>query len=323
MKMKQCKLIYRKFVCFGIILFSVFLFSSCEESFDPYAPFKEKLIVNFILRADTSLQIATVSRSHAENNPGGNYAVTDADVKLWIGDKVYTLRDTVIAGKNYTDGTPMHCYYTNSFEPVSNESASLRVESNQGKILTASTQIPYTVTFNYTGGTSLPPKDLNLRDKELFTIAWKHPEEQMWFLPVLSIRYMKPDGTVTSVRVPSDYVQYKGKAIAQYPGVTQQDEVYYKRSAIDSAMAKIAPNAADKKNYTVLSAVFDVMVLDRHLAAYYMSTNSEADSYSIQLDENDYTNINGGFGIFASFCRHTTSLVMDGQYVSKFGYKLK
>jgi hypothetical protein len=63
-------------------------------------------------------------------------------------------------------------------------------------------------------------------------------------------------------------------------------------------------------------------MLDRNLSAYYSSVAKIGDSFSLRLDEVDFSNIEGGFGIFGSL--NVQKLVMffrEGYLEENFGYR--
>ncbi len=85
-----------------LLLTSAFLFYSCNNTFDPNAPFRQRYALNGIMRNDTTLQIVTISKSYEPAdgfNPLTSHqdpAVTNAQVNMWYKDNLYQMRDTTI-----------------------------------------------------------------------------------------------------------------------------------------------------------------------------------------------------------------------------------
>ena len=78
---------------------------SCDQSINPNAPFRERFILNGIIKSDTSYQIVTLTHSY---QPDGlspldytdDPAIKNADVNIYYDNKLYRMRDTVVARVN-------------------------------------------------------------------------------------------------------------------------------------------------------------------------------------------------------------------------------
>jgi len=90
---------------------------------------------------------------------------------------------------------------------------------------------------------------------------------------------------------------------------------------IEKALLEISEGDPVKSDYTINEYVYvEVLSFDNNLTRYYSSTQT-LDNLSISVDENDYTNINGGFGIFASMMKDTYRLKFFSQFITTLGYK--
>jgi hypothetical protein len=85
-------------------------------------------------------------------------------------------------------------------------------------------------------------------------------------------------------------------------------------------MKEISGDDPNKDHYIILTAIIDLLVFDRNLSGYYSSVASISDEFSIRLDEIDFSNIDGGFGVFGSYYKQSFVLFFDKLYVESFGY---
>ena len=89
---------------------------------------------------------------------------------------------------------------------------------------------------------------------------------------------------------------------------------------IDRLMKSISEGDDDKQNYTILTMILDVHVYDINLSNYFVTTSQVLDDFSVQLDEVEFSNVEGGLGIFGSFITKKYVLKFDREYVGSFGY---
>ena len=90
---------------------------------------------------------------------------------------------------------------------------------------------------------------------------------------------------------------------------------------IDSAMVQISEGDPDKKNYKIISIIFEMTEFDHELSNYYSSTHGYLDNFSLRLDETIYSNVNGGIGIIGSKVFTSISFTVRSDYLSLFGYR--
>ena len=79
-------------------------------------------------------------------------------------------------------------------------------------------------------------------------------------------------------------------------------------------------NGDDKSNYRFLRIDFELLIFDQFLAGYISTTNWFFDNLSIRLYEPNYTNINGGLGIFGAYEFNVFQIALSSQYLDKLGY---
>jgi hypothetical protein len=138
----------------------------------------------------------------------------------------------------------------------------------------------------------------------------------------MKIIYQKRNETpvVThSFEVPIDYSSVNGIETPVYPGLSPAAGIEFVRSNIDKAMLQVS-NGDVKSNYKFLWINLELLIFDQFLAGYISTTNGFLDNLSIRLDEPNYTNINGGLGIFGAYEYNVFQISLFGQYLENLGY---
>ncbi len=304
--------------------FALVVISSCEEDFDPRTKFKEQYILNCVIRGDNPVQIATLSRSYTisgydpyENNIDPFF--NDADIRLWYKDDVYFLKDTTIARvdtSRYDDS--IKCYYLENFTPEANSVLEIRAVLPSGKTLTGVTRFPGDITFVTSESTLfIPPSD-----KDTILFKWRG-NNTGWNVFRFTIYYTKKENGIevpyTKV-VPIKYEFANNIYKPIYPIPSRTPAVAFPNEVMDITMEQISAGDPDKENYRIKNAIIEIAVLDDHLSNYYSSTQGFLDKYTVRVDESDYTNIEGGFGIFGSYFQKKLLATFAAGYVRSFGY---
>ncbi len=307
----------------AITIFSLFIMS-CEEDFNPKTEYKERFILNCIVRGDTTLQYATLLKSYSIPgfDPYENRVdpfLEGADIRIWHQDDVYFLRDTVLVRDDTSRyNTPINCYYLSGFRPGETEELEIKAILPTGKTLVGKTKLPDYVTFSSASDFIIPSDE-----KDNFAFLWSGENNIGWYLTRFSIYYSKKENGVDvfySKEVPTKYVLENGKWNAKYPVPSRSTAVGFLNSALDSAFAQISAGDENKSNYTIRAGVLELLIFDENLSKYYSSINGFLDQFTVRVDETDYTNIEGGFGIFGSYIKQNRSMRFETSYVQSFGY---
>ncbi len=314
---------YNRIMFYFLFLLSVLSFLSCKEIiFNPKEEYSKKYIFYFILRGDTTYQAAKLTSTYDVDgfNPMDNEtdpSVKNADIKIWYDNRVYTMyQDSLKRNDTSRYKTPVYIYTLNDFKIDPGKNVEVQVEMQNGKKLTAQTTVPPEIALDSID-IILPPLEKNYA-----SFAWHLPDNNdgIYFSEKMRLYYkVKTDtGTVNkSIQIPVDIVN----SIPVYPSVSRKNYLMVPNYVLDSVMKRISYGDPIKKNYTIVSADLEIIVMDRVYSAYYSSTHGYLDSYSIRVDEIDFTNINGGYGIFASYLKKRYSILIRQSYVESFGYK--
>ena len=121
--------------------------------------------------------------------------------------------------------------------------------------------------------------------------------------------------------VPRTYVLENNVYVPYYPVPSYLQRINVEMIAFDRAMAEISEGDPDKKNYTILTFILEILVYDKNLTAYYASRSELGESFAITTNESDYTNISGGRGIFGSFIKQRFAVRFTHEYIKSFGYE--
>lgn len=299
---------------------------SCEENFSPKGDYQEKYILTCVIRGDTSLQTASISKSYDVTgyDAGTNHTdpfVETALIRIWQGDSVYFMRDTSIVRTDTSRyDSPYHYFYLDNFIP--NDKKELEIEAilKNGKTLRGFTKLPQAIEWvqSDTGALQIPSQS----DSHFF-FTWSSNLNLGWYIPRFSFFYRKIENgepVLYKKEVPLKYVLEGGKLVPKYSIPTRNNSVGIANSYLDSAFTQISRGDADKSNYTILGGIFEILVLDENLSKYYSTLNGFLDDYTIRIDESDFTNIEGGLGVFGSFLKQQKGGFISPDYIRSYGY---
>lgn len=294
---------------------------SCDDSFNPKAPFKEQYMLNCIIRGDSASQIAILSKTYDVSgfDPNINYtdpSISGAQVYLKWKGTLYQLRDSSIARTDtsrYKD--PIKFYYTKAFTPAANDSVEITAIPAQGVLLSSKTKVPYNVSYGNSPW-------LIKGDEIALEFRWTAYDLNVYYLPRMKIIYQKRNEipVVThSFEVPLDYSSVNGIETPVYPVLSPVAGIEFVRTNIDKAMLQVS-NGDIKSNYRFLRIDLELLIFDQFLAGYIATTNGFLDNLSIRLDEPNYTNISGGLGIFGAYEYNVFQISLFNQYLENLGY---
>ncbi|MGE5430003.1 MAG: DUF4249 family protein [Syntrophomonadaceae bacterium] len=320
-----------KKILFSILLCSsAFISSGCkDENFNPKGEFKEKYILTCILRSDTTVQTAVLSTSYniqgydpLENKT--DPALDNADIRIWVGDSVYIMKSGQIPRADSSRySTPVKYFYVENVKLPSNRQAEILAVLPNGRKLHATTQIPKPVLPDYTAEEQeIPPAGRN------YVIAgWQRAlNPNTFYYPRFSLIYFRLENGVPVRylrKLPVRYFNSGGKFVPVYATPTNTASYLIDMDAINRTMRDISEGDMNKQNYVVLTVMAEIMTMDDNLSAYYSSLKLADNGFSVKLDQTDFTNIEGGLGVFGSFANTKIVILMDPAYIKSFGYKSK
>lgn len=310
-----------------LLIIGLLLNYSCEENFSPKGDIQQKYILSCVIRSDTSLQIATISRSYNVNgyDPYANTEDTflaDAYIRIWVGDNVYFMKDSSISRTDTTRYKgPLHFFYVDNFAVGNNTALEIQAVLPDGKTLKATTTLPQAVEWNYTNVDTSDTNAFRIPSltNDYFSFSWYRGTSTGWYLPRFVLIYSKLVNGVEErhqVLVPERYENNQ----PEYPAPSKNSAVTFQNSSLDSVFHQISRGDPEKSHYKIYGGVLELLVFDENLSKYYSSTNGYLDDFTIRLDENDYSNVDGGLGIFGSYVKQKRGSKIASDYISSFGY---
>jgi hypothetical protein len=301
------------------------LISSCkEDAFDPIGDFKEEFSLNCVLNASAEEQTATISKSYFVDglDPYENTDdpfISGAEIKIWKGNAVYVFKDTSVArneGDRYT--TPFHYYKVSNITLSPGDELEIEALLPNGKRLKSTTVVPAATEYYPASCDSIIPS----ADKNFVYVTWSQQAADVFYLPRAILYYYQTiDGRQVrkSKLVPSYYVEENGVKKPVYHTPSFRTSAAFDNAAFTEALNEISEGES-KADFSILAVVFETLVFDRPLTAYYSTANIDANNFSVLIDKPDYTNIEGGLGIFGSYNIKKFSLRFDEEYLKSLGY---
>lgn len=303
----------------------VLTLASCDQSLNPKGDYYEKYVLNCILQGDTTLQIALISHSYDVQgfDPYKNTTdpvIADADLRLWYNDSVFVFRDSVVSrlgDSRYDDS--LKIYYLKDIHIDFNKSIEIEALLPNGRRLNSSTTSAKEIIFDDENSSKvIPPVNTNK-----VYIGWNINSQNEFYLPKFIVTYFKKINGQSerhTFEIPLGYNQESGNYIPFYSRVSNQSSVSYDPEDIKRALLSISEGDADKSNYSVLiNNHVNVFALDQNLARYY-SANGQDNDFTVRLDESDYSNINGGFGVFGSYVLKSYTIRFTPEFITELGY---
>ncbi len=305
-----------------VIAFIFLTAASCKESFEPFGELKNRYTLNCVIKADTSFQIASLTRTYYNDNynPYSNTSdvnVSGALIRLWNGDSLVVFRDSIFnKPPNSKYNNPYHLYYTNKFK-LAGSALNLEAILPDGTRLTGSATIPNDIKFVFTDDV-VPP-----RNKTNLEFIWERGSADNAYLTQLTIYYYKADDPLKTVKVayvPANYVFQNGTYFPIQPKPNNANKLVVDVETISRTMEFISAGDPNKANYVILGPFLEVLSFGKSLSTYFNSIARANDAYTVNLNEVDYSNINNGLGVFGVYLKKYWSIDFTHAYIRSFGY---
>jgi len=307
-------------VIISIILISC-LILSCKEDFSTEAKYRERNVLTCIISPDTSFQAVTLFRTYrVEGSPNQftEYPFIDsADVKMWHDNQVYQFYDTTLERQNtgrYIESAKV--YYNNSLKPIGGKYVEVEALLPNGLLLRAETLVPDVDKISFQGSST----EISSDNKNEIKFIWADEQRVMYDPRFLVVVSNKITHQLNTVEIPIKYIVRNSAEEQVYPSITSQKSVIYESAVIRKAFQNISKDDSVKSNYVITGAYLELMVLDKYLSTYYSSIENFLDEFTIKVDLPDYTNIDGGFGIFGSYNLIKYNIAVDKNFIKSFGY---
>ena len=308
---------------------------SCNDAVNPKTDFNKVYSLNCVISGDTTFQMATVSGSYdlESFDPNSNEVdpfIGGAKLTIFYNGMSYTFRDTMIArpaGAKYN--TPMHLYCLNNFKPESNSQISIEAVMPDGKALKSKSTTYYLAADLIDFNIAVFPFPVTGYGSKLI-LKWDKMErrnkiEDIYFNPELVIKYHKiENGTRVDYekRVPRFYSD--GPVDQYLTDIWLQKDIRqaeFDTLAIRRTIEELSLGDPYKENYIIDKAVFRLIAIDKNLAIYYSSQKTYNEEFSVRVTQPNFTNIEGGFGLFSTICSAHFDIPIRASYIKSWGYR--
>ncbi len=289
---------------------------SCKNSFSPNVNFNKQYALNCIIRGDTTLQFATVTQSFSKEDFNNESAfVPNAILKLNYDGQDYFFNDTTSVNPNN-----ISYYYLKDLKLKEGKKIEIEADLPDGKVLKSSTQTPDVGKFVFDGDKNIPAKNYS----NLISVNWSLPfyyGPDFYYRPYLYIVYKKKvNDTLMNLQreVPIEYNLEGDKYVPVYPDINKTNSISYSLEVINKTLLELSAKDSVDIN-SIVNAKFLVWILDDNLAKYISSSKTFQDGFSINIEAPDFTNVEGGYGIFGSFLTRETIIQIDRGYLKSIG----
>lgn len=283
------------------------LLGACEEPFTPKGPFLDRTVVFSLLSARSDTAFVRVYRTYypPHDDP---YEVdwetpdTSAQVVISDGTRSIALNDTVLTR---ADNSTVHSYLAYPFHIEPGATYTLNVTTSGHEEVSSSTIVPGE-------GSVLIQNPAALSDLQ------KYLQDDIWMEVTLSLQAA---GYIPRLTVEFQVVSTGAVLEREVPLVLRTPDDENKNPVYPDIMrTETAPKGPFVITYSLHAYAYTLRKIkedfgevyfrrahcslvqtDQALYLYYNIANGFRDSYSIRMDHPDYSNIEGGLGVFGSF----------------------
>lgn len=291
---------------------------SCNQPFDPRAPFQEQLVVFSVLSTDRNAQFVRVERNYMP--PGfdplaavADKAIPDAQVTVTDGITSYRLRDTTLPRLDTSRfKSPLHTFVVSPFSPQAGRTYHITVQSPGLQPASASATVP---------AKSFPSMGITA-PMVLDNPGGRDGNAEMLFNVVLSSSakgyigrlYVDYDVLIGSewvggrTEVPLMFVNPKvpDPKYVIYPQLTARTltgfvALIFKNSLYTATLNSIYFDRYKSNKLIFNRVVFQVLQADKNLFNYFNVAHAYRDAQSMRLDEPMFSNVAGGIGLVGAY----------------------
>lgn len=281
----------------SVVIFMITTILSCDESFSPKGEFEDGYSLFCVIDGNSSTQTAYLTKNYnpSDLNPQSyleNKSISGAELELIYPDTTYKFFDTTLTGD---DGKSYTAYNLRGFKA---SGGNLQVKSTMpdGKVLVSNVQSTGNLRFTYE---TIRPIIYDI--KGAYKIAFYDKPEPFYFSPKLFINYSVKKGNEyipDRIEVASNYYQNGDEEIPVYPSLALRIQYFYHIINIEKTLKKITETAPDGSQFFITNLSVEILEVSEPLAYYYAITKTFNDGFTVQLNQPEYTNIEGGNGLF-------------------------
>lgn len=255
----------------------------CDSTFNPDGPYKEKMVVYAVFSSRSDTQFVRVYTTSPSRNPSTSTGISDARVMITQGDSVYQFRDSTLSPTRLKAYVAYRLHLTPGFRyGLSVTSPARGSVSSQATALYRGTMLTETNTSGNIIVRVFPGVNARAHIVRMY-LEYESRNDSVW--------------VPGRIEIPS-YVTATGEFI--YPKPISREYTRFAFGASGYAIVVSHLHQRYPGGMVRLKGIrFVLTQLDDWLYAYYSTANGFPDTGTLRLDEPDYTNIDGGLGVFA------------------------
>jgi len=311
------------------------ILESCKSDFNINAPYQDVYVLNCILRTDTSIQYALISKNYFTENgivPPANSIepnIKNANIKIYYDDSMFNMRDTTALVADSGNVAMVDCYYVKNLILSPGKVISIEASVPGGDTLKSTIQVPQIVYSNFS--LNFPqPQGPGYQKIPSYSWSWagnNGGSAPILDLPQLEVYYKKyEDGTMTDNKILIPMAYYftfneDGSLVPVNDTLSFSTSCITTLQIVNQSMQEISGEDPNKDNYVITKVKLSVISLDPNLTKYYCANQTYSNNFTVKLRQADFSNINGGKGIFGLYYVFHLPLAVDSLYIESFGYR--
>lgn len=288
--------------------------ASCDQSFNPKAPFEERLVVYSVVSNDRDMQFVRVYTNYdvsgfdaSENQT--DRAVTGARVTITGPSNTFVFKDTLLPRADTSRyDAPIHAYVASPFRAEPGKRYDLVVTSDKLGTASVAVTLPDWPRISFTPGPLVFDQPDLFSKKTLINVAASLSPLCKGDLIQIFVDYqvmLESEWKDERVEVPTAILaDTLGRFVVTYPELRRalmtQAAATYLKEAYVRTLEKVLEQYPHKK-VTFKRVVLRVLQCEQSLYDYYNTVNGFRDRVSIRVDEPDYTNMRSAMGLFGAY----------------------
>lgn len=315
-----------------ILLFIGFLIISCDNEIEPYSDYQQNIVVYGILSLDTNFQSIAVLKNYSleeYNNPTITNEIEGAKVRVYNDTENYTFVQTKKERKDKDRYKTEMVYYTNSnFKPNEGTTYNLLVELPDGKKLKSSLITPRGQLYYTKFEPIIPTNTVEL----VYNLSYNLSTSITSYITYsrLYLHYNYKENNVFKrkvVEIPSKVISSGSEKSYYFAPPDVYPFAYFDNAAVKYVLSNLNKADTTHANYQLIGPELKFFIMEKNLGRFVLTNTSSPQGLSVILDTYDYSNIEGGLGVFGSYVTWSSlkttkiwKIFLDHLYIKNLGY---
>lgn len=305
------------------------LLAACQDDLNPKGPFLDTVVVFGILspvRTDHLVRVSTTydppafdPLEHTSSNQ-----VANATLTVQVGASVTTLRDTTFARSEtsrYQDSIKAYVFSSSSLQRGSSYTLSVSVPGRGTFTATTAPPSQGIIEIDLDSRPAITTPDVSRSDLIIYATPANNSEGHMVRVFLDYEVVTQSPGVIRSEEIPMTITNYRDCITydASYPRIRRRQNIAGRELWIfpfDNYRRTILKILKTYEGQMVRFPRVTIVLTqaDEHLYKYYSLVGGFRDEFTIRVDEPNYTNIQGGLGVFGSFATDSVSVGLPSNF---------